>query len=233
MSQTSILYRLQQIDSQIDNVRASLQNVEKELNDNTPVQLAQENLAQVEQKYQEEIKRQRLYENKVVDVRVKIELSEASLYGGKIQNPKELQDLQNEIASLKRLIGTIEDQELEAMMAVEEAEGASLHAKEALISVQTKQIEYNAKLSGERSKLLQQIERLEAERNAALSHISQADLSLYEGLRKTRNGVAVVIISSRACSACGATLTAALVQTSQSTGLLVRCPTCGRILYPG
>jgi len=118
-------------------------------------------------------------------------------------------------------------------MAVEEAEGASLHAKEALISVQTKQIEYNAKLSGERSKLLQQIERLEAERNAALSPISQADLSLYEGLRKTRNGVAVVIISSRACSACGATLTAALVQTSQSTGLLVRCPTCGRILYPG
>ena len=233
MSQISILYRLQQIDSQLDNARVALQNVEHELSDNSVIQAAQQTLDQVEKKHQAELKYLRDAENKSYDVRVKIELSEASLYAGKIQNPKELQDLQNEVASLKRLMITLEDHELEAMMAVEEAEANLIHAREAMNEIQAKQIEHNAILNGEKTKLLGQIERLESERNATLPPIPAADLSLYEQLRKSRNGVAVVKISSRACGACGATLTAAVIQSTQSTGQLVRCPMCGRILYPG
>jgi predicted nucleic acid-binding Zn-ribbon protein len=233
MTQISVLFRLQQIDSQLDNARLALQDVEKELSDNSLTQEAQQNLLVAEQKYQAELKRQRESENKSYDVRVKIELSEASLYGGKIQNPKELQDLQNEIASLKRLIITLEDHELESMMAVEEAESRLTLAKETSKEVEGKLIEQNAVVSGERTRLLGQIDRLESERKAAFSTISVSDVNLYEQLRKTRNGVAVAKISSRACGACGATLTAALIQSTQSPGMLVRCPTCGRILYPG
>jgi len=233
MSQISILYRLQQIDSQLDNARIALQIIESKLGDDTIMQSPQQNIVQAEQKRLSELRRLRDAENKSYDTRVKIELSESSLYGGKIQNPKELQDLQNEIASLKRLIITLEDRELEAMMAVEEAEGKLTQANESLKDIEEKQIEQNAALNGEKTKLLAQIERLESERKATLPPISVADLSLYEQLRKIRNGVAVVNISSRACTACGATLTAALIQSTQSTGQLVRCPTCGRILYPG
>ena len=233
MSQISILYRLQQIDSQLDNARTALQSIESKLSDITQIESAQQNAIQAEQKRQSELKGLRDAENKSYDTRVKIELAESSLYGGKIQNPKELQDMQNEIASLKRLVITLEDRELEAMMAVEEAEGKLTQANEALKDIEGKQIEQNATLNGERTKLLAQIERLESERKATLPPISAADLSLYDQLRKIRNGVAVVNISSRACTACGATLTSALIQTTQSTGQLVRCPTCGRILYPG
>jgi predicted nucleic acid-binding Zn-ribbon protein len=233
MSQISVLYRLQQIDGQLDNARIALQNVEKELNDNSLLSEAQQSMLVAEQKYQAQFKQQRESENKSYDVRVKIELSEAALYGGKVQNPKELQDLQNEIASLKRLITTLEDYELEAMMAAEEAEANLMRAKGAMKEGEAKQIERNAVLNGEKTKLLGQIERLESERKAALPPISASDLALYEQLRKARNGVAVVKISSRACGACGATLTAAVIQSTQSPGLLVRCPTCGRILYPG
>jgi predicted nucleic acid-binding Zn-ribbon protein len=233
MTQISILYRLQQIDSQLDNIKLTLQDIAKNLSDNSLVENAQQNFLNAEQNYQAELKRQRESENKSYDVRIKIELSEASLYGGKIQNPKELRDLQNEIASLKRLISTLEDNELEAMMAVEEAESNLTRAKEAMRAVEGKQIERNAILNGEKTKLIGQIERLESERNAALPPILPPDLALYEQLRKARSGVAVVKISSRACGACGATLTAALIQTTQSPGQLVRCPNCGRILYPG
>ncbi len=233
MSQISILYRLQQIDSQLDNARISLQSIESKLADNTLILSVEQNVSQTEQKRQSELKRLRDAENKSYDTRVKIELAESSLYGGKIQNPKELQDLQNEIASLKRLIITLEDRELEAMMAVEEAEAKLANANEALKEIEGKQIDQNATLNGERTKLLAQIERLEAERKATLPPISASDIALYEQLRKIRNGVAVVNISSRVCTACGATLTAALIQSTQSTGQLVRCPTCGRILYPG
>jgi predicted nucleic acid-binding Zn-ribbon protein len=233
MSQISILYRLQQIDTQLDTARTSIQSLMQELSDDSLLVGAQKNITLAEQRYQSELKHLRDAENKSYDVRIKIELSETSLYGGKIQNPKELQDLQNEIASLKRLIITLEDHELEAMEAVEEAETNLKHMKNAMNEIQGKQVEHNAILNGEKTKIIGQIERLESERKATLLPFTQVDLLLYEQLRKTRNGVAVVKISSRACGACGATLTAALIQSTQSPGQLVRCPMCGRILYPG
>ncbi len=233
MSQISILYRLQQIDTQLDNSRALLNNVEKELTDNTLIDEAQHTVTLAEQNHQAEEKRQREAENKSYSVRVKIELSESSLYGGKIQNPKELQDLQNEVASLKKQIIILEDNELEAMMAVEEADTKLSQAMASLRDAQAKQVEQMASLKGEMTKLQSQIDRLESERRATLPTIPASDLSLYEQLRKNRKGVAVAKISSKACGACGTTLTAALVQSTQTTSQLVRCPTCGRILYPG
>jgi predicted nucleic acid-binding Zn-ribbon protein len=233
MSQISILFRLQQIDRQLDTAQNSLHTIEDKLNDSSSLEIAQEKVIEAEQKHKDEVKILRECENKSYDTHIKIELSETALYGGKIQNPKELQDLQNEIASLKRLIIALEDKELSAMMAVEESEAKLARANEFLQETQAQKIELDASLKGEKTKLLAQIERLESERTAALPAISKDDLDLYEQLRKLRNGVAVAKISSRACEACGATLTAALIQTTQTTGQLVRCPTCGRILYAG
>jgi len=233
MSQISNLYRLQQIDSQLDASNTNLLNIERDLNDSSTLISAQQVVTQAEEQQKSIAKKLRDAEDKSYETRVKIELSEASLYGGKIQNPKELQELQNEIASLKRLMVNLEDKQLEAMMELEDAESKLMWANEGLHDVQKKQIEQNAKLNGEKTKLQGQIERLEAERKATLPTIAAPDLGLFEQLRKSRNGVAVAKIVSRACTACGTTLTAALVQATQSTGQLVRCPTCGRILYPG
>ncbi len=233
MSQISILYRLQLIDSQLDAAISSMRVTEKELADNLQVLLAQQNVSQADEYFKNEGKRLKDAENKTYDTRIKIELAEASLYGGKIHNPKELTELQSEVASLRRLMISLEDHQLEVMMSMEEAEQKLMWANKELLETQARQIEQHANLNGEKQKLSQQIERLESERKATLSPISAADLGLYEQLRKARNGVAVVKITSRACDACGTTLTPALVQSVQSTGQLVRCPTCGRILYFG
>jgi predicted nucleic acid-binding Zn-ribbon protein len=233
MSQISNLYRLQQTDSQLDTATIKLQNIDKVLLDNLSVQSAQQVVTHTDEFYKSLLIKLRDAENKSSDTRIKIELVEASLYAGKIQNPKELQELQIELGSLKRLLTILEDKQLETMMEVEEAEEKLMWANEGFHDAQKLQIERNADLHGEKTKLLNQLERLEAERKATLPTISETDLDLYEQLRKSRNGVAVAKINSRACSACGATLTAALVQSTQSTNQLVRCPTCGRILYPG
>jgi len=233
MSQISNLYRLQQIDGQLDTAQASLHNVERQLLDNSAAVAAEQVVAQASEHHNQLARILREAEDKSYETRIKIEVSETSLYGGKIQNPKELQELQNEIASLKRLMVSLEDKQLEAMMESEEAEAKLMWANEELHEVQKHHVEQNAVLDGEKSKLLRQIEKLEAERKAVLPTISATDIGFYEQLRKSRNGVAVTKIVSKACTACGTTLTAALVQATQSTGQLVRCPTCGRILYPG
>jgi hypothetical protein len=57
MSQISSLYRLQQIDSQLDNARTSLQSLERELSDHSLLEAVQQNITQAEQKRQSELKR--------------------------------------------------------------------------------------------------------------------------------------------------------------------------------
>lgn len=233
MSQISNLYRLQQIDSQLDSVNLKLNNIDKTLQDQSAIISAQQKVAQAEEYHKTVIKKLVDSENKSYDTRIKTELAEKSLYGGKIQNPKELQELQNEIASLKRLMVSLEDKQLEVMMEVEEAESKLMWANEELNGVQKTLIEQNAELLGEKSKLENRVENLESERKAILPTILAPDLGLYEQLRKSRNGVAVAKIASKACAACGTTLTAALIQMTQSPGLITRCPICGRILYSG
>jgi hypothetical protein len=233
MSQISNLYRLQQIDSQLDSATAKLLSIEKLLLDDLSIKSATQDVVNADELHKSLTKILHESENKSNDIRIKIELVEASLYGGKIKNPKELQELQIELASLRRMLSTIEDKQIEIMMDVEEAEEKLMWCNEELLNAQKSQIERNADLRGEKTKLLTQVERLESERKATLPTITAPDLSVYEQLRKSRNGVAVAKINSRSCNACGTTLTAALVQTTQTTGQITRCPTCGRILYPG
>ncbi len=132
MSETFKLYRLQQTDSQMDRIRARLQEIETALSNDEALRQAEGKVAQVAQVLQEKKKTLQRAEQIVSDQRRKIELTETALYGGKVRNPKELQDLQKESASLKRYLVVLEDNLLEAMMALEEAELEEQSASAAL-----------------------------------------------------------------------------------------------------
>jgi predicted nucleic acid-binding Zn-ribbon protein len=233
MSQSSSLFRLQQIDSPIDQARARIKEIEIALNNNEELNKAQENVKAIEQFLQDARKSLRKTEEAVQDQRVKISQTESVLYGGKVRNPKELQDLQNDVTSLKRYLSVLEDRQLEAMIALEETELEHKKAIANLDETRARITEQQAGLRGELTQLKKNVERLEIERQVAATATNPADLTLYEHLRQTRRGVAIAKISSQACGACGALLTPALVQAANSPNQLVRCSSCGRILYIG
>lgn len=233
MSQSSNLYRLQQIDSQIDQANTRLHEIEMALNNNPALQQARERFDNAEHTIQEARKSLRKTEEIVQDQRIKINQTESVLYGGKVRNPKELQDLQNDVAALKRYLGVLEDRQLEAMLALEEAENEQKRATIKLDETLAKTTEQQAGLRGELTQISKTIERLELERQAATPAVNLADLSLYEQLRQTRRGVAIAKVTSQACGACGSLLTPALVQAAYSPTQLVLCTSCGRILYAG
>jgi predicted nucleic acid-binding Zn-ribbon protein len=232
MSQSSNLYRLQQIDSQLDLVQTRLQEIETALRENTALQRALEDHRAAEENLKGE--QQTLYHAEVAvgDQRIKIEQSESMLYSGKVKNPKELQDLQNEVAALKRHLTVLEDRQLESMLTVEEAESTLKNASIVLDDTRARSSENQSRLRGEQSSLVVQVQRLEIERQAAASAIQPQDIDLYEQLRKQRRGVAITRIADKTCSACGTTLTPALIQSAHSPNQLTRCPSCSRILYP-
>jgi predicted nucleic acid-binding Zn-ribbon protein len=153
MNQAFHLARLQKIDTQIDQFSLRLKEIERLLNENALVQEAERNLKEADLALKKAGQQLRIAEDAVNAQRIKIETNESSLYAGKIHNPKELQDLQNDIASLKRYLATLEDQQLEAMMAHEEAEANVSQKSAALSKVQGEFISKSADLTGEKTKL--------------------------------------------------------------------------------
>jgi predicted nucleic acid-binding Zn-ribbon protein len=233
MSAPFKLFRLQQIDSQLDRFRARLREIDIALAQDSALRIAQQRFERAEETLQNANRNLRRAEQEVQAQRIKIEQTEASLYGGKIHNPKELQDLQNEAAALKRYLSVLEDRQFDTMVAVEEAETESAAALEELESVQKRMAEKNAGLIDEQDAVRKEVRRQEDERQAAAGNIPTDELKLYEGLRIQRSGVAVARVTDRACAACGSTLSAALLNSARSPTQITRCSTCGRILYAG
>jgi predicted nucleic acid-binding Zn-ribbon protein len=233
MSQIFKLFRLQQIDSQLDGAHARLNEIERLLSNNETLRQAQTAAESSAKRLQEAQKDLRRAEENVSSQRIKIEQTEAALYGGRVRNPKELQDMQLEAASLKKYLSVLEDRQLDNMLAVEEAENEHQAAADQLSAVETQSIQENASLLGEATRLRQEVERLGLERQAIASSIPDDELRLYEQLRQQRRGVAVAKIKDNCCSACGSTLNASLLHAARASGQITRCDSCGRILYSG
>jgi predicted nucleic acid-binding Zn-ribbon protein len=233
MSTPFKLYRLQQIDSQLDWTRARLKEIEAELAADEALRQAQQQADEAEKNMQAAHRALHQAEAIVSQQRIKIEQTEATLYGGRVQNPKELQDLQNEVAALKRYLVTLEDRQLEAMLTDEEANSLELIARNELARAQANHELRSKELVLEKDRLEKDFERFNDERKAAAAAVPGAELQIYEQLRVKRRGVAVAKVTDRACSACGSTLNAVLLQAAHSPNQLTRCDTCGRILYIG
>ena len=231
MSAALGLYRLQQVDSQIDQIHARLQVVQQTLENDVALRAASGNLASADGRHKEAERALKLSEAEVEKQRIKIQQTEASLYGGTVRNPKELQDLQKDIISLKRHMETLEERELEAMLTAEETEKDLQIARTDLERVQSSLRDQNQDLRRESDKLQKDLERLNSERQAVVSDIASQALSVYDQLRKQKRGIAITTIADNSCEACGTTLTASQQQTARSATQLFHCPTCGRILY--
>jgi uncharacterized protein len=231
MSAALGLYRLQQVDSQIDGIQTRRQWIHETLQNDAELQAATRASAAADNNYKDASRALKQTETEVEKQRIKIEQTEASLYGGRVQNPKELQDLQKDVASLKKHLETLEERELEAMLLAETAEKELQSAKAGLEQAQVHVNEQNRDLNKENEALEKDLERLKHERQAILSDLASSAVTTYDQIRKQRRGIAVTTISDSACAACGTTLTLSQQQNARSTAQLFTCPTCGRILY--
>jgi len=231
MSAALGLYRLQQVDSQIDQIQSRLKAIRQILENDDELRTANTLFSVAEKNNKEAEQLLKQTELEVEKQRIKIQQTEASLYGGLVKNPKELQDLQKDIASLKRHLETLEERQLEAMEVAESAENDLKAANAGLEKVKSSRGDQFGQLAKEDEKLNKDLETLLSERNAVMQDISASTINQYDQLRRQRRGIAVTTISDDSCASCGTTLPASLQQNARSATQLFNCPTCGRILY--
>jgi len=147
-------------------------------------------------------------------------------------NPKQMTDLQHELASLARRQGTLEDQVLELMERKEplEARRDELTARGAELAAERE------KLAAARDAALAEIEAEAAEvrrRREELAPTFPADLmKLYEQIRTRSSGLGAAPLQHGQCQGCRLGLTPSDLATIRSAPAdeVLRCEECRRIL---
>jgi predicted nucleic acid-binding Zn-ribbon protein len=233
MSRISTLYRLQELDTEIDNNRTRIKEINATLADNSELAAMREALEGAEIVLKEARTANSAANHTVLSQREKIEQNNKKLYGGAVTNPKELEELQLESESLKKYLATLEDRYLETMLELDEAEESHIEARDAFDLLEAKTLSESADLDEERGTLTTDIESREQEREAALVDIEPEDVELYDRLRSRLNGIAVTTLSDDSCSVCGLDQARSKLQEIRTGNVIIQCAQCTRILYSG
>ncbi len=231
MNRSKQLYYLQQLDSKIDRAQARIAEIKALLGADEVLQKAVKREEAVKHVLEEKRKALNKAEHEVEDQQIEIEQKTSRLYGGRVTAPKELEDLQQKVASLKRYLGVLEERQLEAMLEVDEAKDVHTEAAQSLEEVRAEREAQHEELSTEQANLRAKIEASYEERPSHLPDILPEDLQLYEELRKSRAGIAVAAANDQSCAACGSRIPSAIYQIARSPSQLTQCSTCKRILH--
>lgn len=230
MSQLQQLYRLQQIDNEIREKKQRLREVMRALKDDEELVAARRRKEQTEEALHKVQGQQKELELQLGSVNEEAQRSEDRLYSGKVTNPKELSDLQQKIASLGRRKEMLEDQILETMMAVEEAQEVDEAAGERLREAEAAWEEERERLTREQDELAEEAGRLLQQREKQVDLIDDKMMDAYEDTARRRGGVAVAPLVQQVCQACTVRVSATKARAAQE-GELVYCSSCKRILY--
>lgn len=231
MTSIAELYAFQEVDLELKSARDELEDVRSQLGETealvaarTTVGEKREAVAAAEHVFKER-------EAEADDLRTKIEPVEEKLYKGTVQNPKELEDLQQDLESLRRRRSELEDHALEAMDALEAAQQALADADAEFAKVEQEFGSDQATLVNRQAELVEQIAKLEALRADEVEGIDETMLELYNRLAPGKQGRAVAKVDGGACGRCRISLPTNVLQRARGGSEIVRCSSCDRILF--
>ena len=230
---TFMLFQLQKIYTEQCTFRSQILSFTKEIEDDSILLLAENNLLNLTNKLKSNEKDSAGLDQKILEYRNKVDQFTASLYGGKIQNSKELQDLQNEIAMLGKNIATLEDTQMQFWEEIESLQAEKLHFELEVADAREDRLHQKSILQTKVNQLNLEIERFLVEEKGIRDQVSAGFLNIYDRLLISKKGVAVAQIEENYCSCCGTTLTPADCQNAKIHSTLTLCKNCGRILYAG
>jgi hypothetical protein len=230
MTTAAELFALQEIDLALDKDLARLAEIEANLVETEELLAARETVAERRAAVDELKTKQRDLEWSVDEVRTKAGEIETKLYGGTVKNPKELQDLDADLRSLKTQTRTREDALLALLVQVDEAEAALREAETQCAEIEAEWKSGQEAMFVEKAKLEPEVQVLQRKRDAEAEGKDRAALSLYNLLRERRAGVAVAAVERGACQGCRISLPTNVLTKVRSGNALVQCVSCERIL---
>jgi len=160
----------------------------------------------------------------------KLKKIDKELYGGKVVNPREVENYEKEIAALKKQRNAMDDRLLELMELIPPAQKKAEQAA-ARLTEKKRQLAVAKKTALETKEQLEaEYARLSKARPDALKGISPNLMARYDAIRKSHGTGMAEILGRRSCSGCGTLLPERSIVSAQDDKV-VTCETCHRILY--
>jgi len=229
MSLTGQLYKLQQLDLELQKKLQELSEINHELSDNKALVAAESKLSSYKEQLADVSRKQKNSEWELEDLQEKIRQIDSKLYSGTTKDPKELVNLEKEVKGLKSQIRPKEDAFLGLMSQMEEIEA---NVKTTIEEIEGLRQEWEQKQEtfGQRKSEIETLLAKDKEDRVALAQqLDSEALNTYERIRLSI-GQAVAKVERGKCQGCHIA-----VPTSQwqkvKAGDLIQCNSCSRILY--
>jgi len=226
-----VLYALQRADIQLARKGRRYKTIEANLGESEALRQARAKLETATQQHSHWHALSRDRDLEAQSLADKLRAEGERLYSGRITNPKELGDIQHEIEYLKRRHANLENEQLEAMIAFEEATTNLAVANEEFVVAEAVWKSENAELRQEYETLKRELAQLFAQRKQLLQAISERDKNEYNALLRLRKGLAVVAVQDGRCSACNVSIPKRDLERAAQKDEIMHCSGCERILY--
>ena len=151
---------------------------------------------------------------------------------GLVNNPKDLERMQHELVSLERRITSLEDEELEVMERLEEAQQALDSLLEQLRAADERLVSLGEARDRQVLEIEEELTKVKADRDPAAADIPAELLALYDRLRENKGGVGAAALRARQCGGCRLSLDNAELGKLRAAAEdeVLRCEECQRIL---
>ena len=231
MTQPTTLYTLQQHEIAVDQARARLDEIEQLLSNNEQVKKLKSAVDEQQTTLLQSQTTIKDLELEVASLTQKIADVDELLYSGKLKNPKELAERQDELASLKRRLD-IKEEDLVLAIKAEDKNKTVLDNASTKLKLARKELKQRkADLIAEQKRLKQEVQKNLRDRKALVANIPESDYQHYRQLRKKLRGQAVAaIVHEEICSFCHVGQTTTDVQNIRQNNEYIYCGNCGRIL---
>ena len=232
--QQSLILELQLLDNEImqSNTKLkSLPEIEQLLHIEKRVTAANDELAVVKSEAEQIALELRRGEVDVETVTDRITKDEARLSSGNA-TPKELEQLQHEVESLKKRQEALEEIELEIMIRNDAVIARTNTLTTDLASLQTLKDEISGRLQSATDEINKVIADKNTARNLVAGKIEKALIDLYEKIRGNAGGVGAAALVGNKCNGCNLAINAVEMERIKSLAKdeLLRCEECRRIL---
>lgn len=230
----NLLIELQLIDSQVTQAKTKLAGL-PEIEQIAAIHARLENtaveLTVVETELADVVIDLRRSELEVEQVEDRIQKDEKRLASG-TASPKELEQLQHEVATLTKRKAELEDGELEIMI---KHDGVKARVDELLndqVGLKKLELELNIRLENARTEIDKTLAELTQSRAAVVPKIDEALVALYDKIRLSAHGVGAALLVGNKCDGCHLAINAIEIERIKGVAAdeVIRCEECRRIL---
>jgi len=231
MNNSQAIYHLQKTHDELVKISTLIVGFKKAIEDDSATRLAEITLRASRGTLLKNEQEQKKLDADSAALSTKIREDETRLYNGKVRSPKEMIELQNEIAHQRSRLITLEENSFECLTANEKLSADVAKAESDLATIRSSHSAKIEKLHRENDAAAEKMTKMQTAYADQRAMCSAELLAHFDRLLLSKNNIAVALIDEDCCGVCGTQLSKQVVLSSRSAENPNVCPTCNRMLF--